>query len=127
MATATSLLLCNLVYADPVSQDVTLLGVFTGLKATRFPTPARDFSVFALLVGEPEETGDLVLECREVSTGELCAEAKTRQQLGHGGKRQVHIRLGELTFPRPGSYEFALAFDGELLGQQTIVVSEARQ
>jgi hypothetical protein len=60
-----------------------------------------------------------------VATGELCAEAKTRQQVGGGGKRQVHIRLGELRFPRPGAYEFALTFDGELVGQQTILVSEA--
>lgn len=127
MATASSLLLCNLVYADPVSQHVTLLGVFTAFQATRFPTPARDFSAYALLVGEPAETGELVLECREVITGELCAEARGTQQLGSRGKRQVHVRLGELTFPRAGDYEFTLRFDGETVAQQTIAVSQVQQ
>ena len=127
MATAASVLLCNLIYADPVSEDVTLLGVFTGLQATRFPTPARDFSVYALLVGEPVETGEVLLECRHVSTGELCAEARARQQLGSRGKRQLHIRLGEVIFPDPGENDFILLFDGELVGQQTILVSKVQR
>ncbi len=127
MATAVPLLLCNLAYADPVSQDVTLLGVFTGLQATRFPTPARDFSVYALLVGDPVETGEVLLECRQMTTGELCAEAGARQQLGSRGKRQLHIRLGEVIFPDPGEYDFTLQFDGELVGQQTILVSEVQR
>ena len=127
MATATPLLLCNQVYVDPASQDVTLLGIFTGLQATRFPTPARDFSIYALMVGEPVETGQLVVECREMSPGELCARIGGRVQLGSRGKRQVHIRVGELRFPRPGEYAFALLFDGELVAEQTLMVSRAER
>ena len=126
MVTATALLLCDFVYEDPTSHNVTVLGIFTAFRPSRFPSPARPFSAYALLVGGPGEAGELLLQCTE-EDGELVHFYETvRTQLGSSGKRHVHIRFGEdFRFPRPGRYRFTLAFNGGLIGEQTITLSEA--
>lgn len=123
---AVPLLLCHLVYEDPVSHNMTLLGMFTRLRATKFPTPYRDVSVYTLLSGDAGETGQLALRCIAESTKEVCAEETHRVQIGSEGKRHIHIRLGELRFPTPGVYRFELFFEGELIAEQTIQVWEGQ-
>src|SRR5438552_1520782 len=114
---ATSLLLCHLVFEDPTSNNVTVLGVFTQLRANRFPTPARDYSVYVLLTGAPHEADELLLQCSEVATGQMCAEVRSRTQLSGFGKRHVHIRVGELQFPNAGEYRWALFFGGDRIAE----------
>jgi hypothetical protein len=121
---AVPLLLCHLVYEDPVSHNMTLLGMFTRLRATRFPTPYRDISVYTLLTGDPGELGQLALQCIAQATGQVCAEETQRIQIGGGGKRHIHIRLGEVRFPEPGVYRFVLFFEDEPIAEQTIDVGE---
>ena len=58
---ATGLLLCNAVYEDPSSHNVTLLGIFTELYSTKFPTPYRSINVYALLTGDIGEFTELTL------------------------------------------------------------------
>jgi hypothetical protein len=122
--TAVPLLLCHLVYEDPVSHNVTLLGTFTRLRATKFPTPHRDVSVYTLLSGEAGETGLLTLQCLAEATGEIRAEESQRVEIGAGGKRHVHVRLGELCFPAPGVYRFVVLFEHELVAEQSMHVLE---
>ena len=122
--TASPLLLCHMVFEDPTSRNVTLLGIFTQLRASKFPTPARDLSAYSLLTGEPYATGDLRLKCEAVTTAIVCYDEWTRCQLTGAGKRQVHVRVGELRFPQPGKYRFALSFDGTTIAEQTIEVLE---
>ncbi len=61
MASAAAFLLCDFVWVDPISNNHTILGVFTRLRARRFPTPLREISGYALLVGDPGEFGELVV------------------------------------------------------------------
>jgi hypothetical protein len=119
---AAALMICNAVYEDPSSHNVTLLGIFTALQVTRFPTPYRDISAYAILVGMPGETGELKLSCVSAGTGEECAQERQRVQIGEFGKRQVHIRLAEIRFPGPDDYLFSLAFEGVVIAEQEIAV-----
>jgi hypothetical protein len=119
---AAALTVCNAVYEDPVSHNVTLLGIFTALRVTVFPTPYRDISVYAILRGSPGETGELILSCTSVASGRECASERQRIQIGELGKRQVHIRLGEVRFPEAGHYLFSLAFEGMVIAEQDLIV-----
>ena len=121
--TPTSLLLCYQVYVDPVSFNVTLFGIFTSLRSTRFPTPSREYSVYALLQGEPGERGELRLECVDESTGAVLASHLQRAEIGALGKRHILAPLSEFRFPHPGVYRFALTFNDETIASQTIHVS----
>jgi len=120
---ATSLLLCNHVYEDPDSHNVSILGVFTTLRSTKFPTPYRVINVYALLAGEPGEVGELVFQC-ESDTGELIAEETRGVLLGSLGKRHLQVRLDELRFPEPGKYRFTLMAEGKIVGEQSFLVEE---
>jgi hypothetical protein len=125
MVTASPVLLCDLVYQDPVSRNVTLLGMFTDLRCSRFPSPSRLISAYALLTGDPGEMGQVTLTCIEDATGAVHLEERRRIQIGSNSKRHVHIPFGEgFHFPRPGFYRFVLSFEGNALGEQTITVQE---
>jgi hypothetical protein len=126
MVRATNLLLMDLVYEDPVSQKHTLLGVFTGLRASRFPSPARDMSAYALLEGQPGESGILALQLQEEETPTPSHLAEGLVTIGQGGKRHVHIRLSKVRFPRAGRYQFTLLFDDTPIANQTITVREVQ-
>lgn len=123
--TAIPLLVCHAVFEDPTSHNITLLGMFTRLRGTKFPTPYRDLSVYTLLTGTPAEIGQLNLKCIRESTGDLCAEESRRIQFGMDGKRHVHIRVGEVRFPEPDGYCFRLFFDDRLIAEHSIYVVEA--
>ena len=120
--TATSVLICYQVYVDPVSFNVTLFGIFTSLRATRFPTPAREYSVYALLQGEPGERGDLRLQCIDEATGAVLADHVQRVEMGSLGKRHVHAPLSEFRFPHLGAYRLTLTFNEEEIASQTVDV-----
>ena len=124
MADATGLLLCNFVYEDPSSHNVTLLGVFTELYSSRFPTPYRSISVYALLTGDVGEFTELTLTSVSESTQKELLRIVQRAQIGRSGKRQVHIRTDEVSFPDPGEYRFSLACDGQVVAVQRILVLE---
>ena len=121
---ATPLLICDHVHEDPVSHNVTLLGIFTTLRATKFPTPLRVMSVYSQLVGDPGEFGEVALRCESMTGGQVLATETYRVQIGASGTRHVHVRLDDLRFPEPGPYRFSLQVESEIIGEQTIVVTE---
>ncbi len=121
---ATPLLLCDHVHEDPVSHNVTLLAIFTTLRATKFPTPYRVMSVYTQLVGDPGEFGEVGLRCESIATGQVLAAETYRVQIGTFGTRHVHIRLDDLRFPEPGSYRFSLHVENETIGEQTTLVTQ---
>ena len=122
---ATTLLLCDLVWEDPVSRNITLLGVFTALRATRFPSPQRSLSLYTLLLGRPDETGRLLLECVDVASGTTDRLAHGSVTIGQEGHRHANFRLDRFRFPRPGRFMFRLTCDGHLIAQHTVTLKEA--
>ncbi len=122
MASAVAFLLCDLVWIDPISHNQTILGVFTGPRGTKFPTPFREFSAYVLLVGDPGEVGELNLACTDETGDDVLDDWRARLIIGPEGKAQVHIRLGEFSFPKEGRYRFVLTFDSHLIGELSIPV-----
>lgn len=122
--TASSLLLCDRVHEDPSSKNLTALGIFTGLQAKRFPTPARLMGAYVMLAGTPGEVGEIILECTEVTTGNRLFKESRRDQIGQNGKRHVHILFGKFSFPRPGAYQFTLRFNDQVVAEQTVFLKE---
>lgn len=122
---SANLILCNAVYEDPASHNVTLLGIFTALRATRFPTPYRDISIYAILKGPPGETGQLTLSCTLLANGLECANERQRIKIGESGRRHVHVRLAEFRFPEPGAYLFSLIYDDLAIADHELLVWKA--
>jgi hypothetical protein len=119
---AANLILCNAVYEDPTSHNITLLGIFTAISSNRFPTPYRLISAYTILKGLPGETGEITLSCTSLATGTECARERQRIQIGEFGKRHLHVRLSEFRFPEPGEYVFSLIFDGATIADQELLV-----
>lgn len=122
---AASLILCNAVYEDPVSHNLTLLGIFTAVRATRFPTAYKDISVYAILKGQPGEIGEVTLSCTSLADGVELARERQRIQIGDLGKRHLHVRLAEFRFPDPGEYAFTLDCDRATIAVQELPVLKA--
>jgi hypothetical protein len=121
---ASNLLLCNYVYEDPLSFNVTLLGIFTSLRATRFPTPYRSMMAYTLLIGDPGQYGELRLQCISETTGEVCHEQSARVQIGVRGQWHVRFWLDEIQFPAPGQYRFLLMFENDEIAELTIPIED---
>jgi hypothetical protein len=110
-------------FEDPDSGNLAVLGIFTTLRATKFPTPYRVLSIYALLTGSPGETAELEFQCVSAD-GEVLARETSRIVLGSLGKRHLNIRLDQLRFPEPGEYRFALSSEDEIIGEETFLVLE---
>ena len=106
-------MVCYQVYVDPNSFNVTLFGIFTSLRATRFPTPSREYSVYALLEGEPGERGDLRLRCTDETTGAVLADHAQRTEIGALGKLPIARTKVNCTSagPPPNNSQFS---EGEI-------------
>lgn len=125
MLSAAPLLLCNLVYADPDSGNITLLGMFVGFRASKFPTPYRRLSAYTLVIGTPGEFLELTFRCCEEQTQQIHLEEIQRIDIGKNGKRHLHIAFGEIfRFPRPGQYRFTLSHNGDVIAEHTLEVTQ---
>ena len=121
---AASLLLCYHVWVHPTSGNVTLHEVFSTFRVTGPGAHRIPISVYALLTGDPAETGSIQLECIEQATGRVYARARGSVTMGVLGTRHLHIRLDQYYFPRPGLYRFVLTAQQQVIAEQTITVRE---
>lgn len=81
-------------------------------------------NAYALLMGEPGETGELVLECAvEGNNAPLLREVR-RDHIGTNGKRHLRIQFGKFSFPRPGKYRFTLFCNDSVIANQPLSVEE---
>lgn len=125
MAEAAELLFCDQVYVDPGTGKVTLLGIFTQLRPTQFPSPFRDFVIFAMLRGDPGDSGLLRLTCMDAATEEILSQEETNQAFGIGRLTIPFVfRMGEFRFPRASWYLFRLEFAGENIAENMLYVLE---
>jgi hypothetical protein len=124
MAEAATLLFCDHVYVDPGSGKPTLFGVFTELRPTKYPTPFRNFSVFAMLRGEPGENGTLSLECITATTEEVILESSKNLIFGRSEAIPFVFQIGEFRFPQAGWYRFRLEFDQESIAENLLYLHE---
>jgi hypothetical protein len=126
MARAAALFFCDHVFVDPGSGKASLLGIFTEMRPTRYPSPFRNFAVFTMLRGEPGENGDLALRCVCVSTEEVILEQRRNLIFNEFKAIPFILQIGEFRFPQAGWYRFELEFADESIAENELYLNEVR-
>lgn len=116
-------LVCDQILHDAPTGKRSLIGVFHHLGAARFPAAHPALALYANLT---DAHGRYELEFRlsDVERNAIIASAKP-PPLEIADPRQVaemSCTLGNLRFPAPGTYEFQLLANGELLATKAIRV-----
>jgi hypothetical protein len=112
---ALGLLLRDQVIIDRDSGKPTIVGVFTGMVCSQFPSTPRSFDVFAALTdGQGRITLDLVVSrmASEEPIGVISMEQHFPDPLE---VVFVRFRFRALSFSAAGQYLFELYADGELI------------
>ena len=120
-------LVCDQIIQDAQTGKMSLIGLFQDLRADRFPAVHPMLWIYASLT---DARGDYKFEIRFVDIEE-------NKVLGAGTPPKITIpgplettemcaQLGNLQLPRPGTYEFHLIGNDELLATKSIRVSEVR-
>jgi hypothetical protein len=124
---ALGLTLCDQVIFEEKTHKPSLIGMFTGIAADRFPSVPRRFDVFAALTdGFGVSVLDLVA-IRLETDEEIYAQAMT---LNFNDPLQVvnlRFRVTQLPFPAPGVYLFTLSIEAEEIAQRRLSVYLAEE
>jgi hypothetical protein len=118
------IILCDQVLFEQGTQKPTLVGVFTGIGATGFPTVPQRFDLYAALTdGLGQGAVDLVVDRLEPEERIW----NQRMELSFPDPLRVinlRFRFRQLSFPAPGSYVFALQVGGEEIAQRRVQVRQ---
>ncbi len=120
-------LICDQIIQDSQTGKMSLIGLFQDLRADRFPAIHPTLWIYASLT---DARGEYDFEIQFVDVEES-------NVLGKGTPPKIKIpgplettemcaQLGNLQLPRPGTYEFHLIGNGELLATKSLRVSEVR-
>ncbi|MCC7207014.1 MAG: hypothetical protein IT323_06890 [Anaerolineae bacterium] len=126
----TFLVIADYATATPDGK-LTLVGIFTEIRASAFPARHGALHLVAQLLASPHEYGrQFALEFKLVDEdGQLVMSLPVSAQVPHGDKGQrVYlnnmVRLENIVFPKPGRYEFAILVDHDLKGTLPFEVIE---
>jgi hypothetical protein len=121
---ALGIMLCDQVLFEQGTQKPTLVGVFTGIGVTEFPSAPQRFDFFAALTDGLGQ-GDIDLVVDRLDPEERIAH----HSLELSFPDPLHVinlrfRFRELSFPAAGSYVFALQVDGDEIAQRRVQVHQ---
>ena len=118
---AIGLMLCDQVIIDKDTNKPCLLGIFTGLAVEDFKESQR-FSVFLTLTNGRGHV-KLELICLRLDNGEPIYDQTYNTVFPDPLTLvNVNIRVRSIRFPVPGSYDFLIRANGELIAQRKIRV-----
>jgi hypothetical protein len=116
------IMLCDQVLFEQGTQKPTLVGVFTGIAATSFPSVPQRFDLFAALTdGLGQGAVDLAITRLETDE-EIAAQSMELTFPDPLHVINLRFRFRELSFPAPGSYVFALLVNGDEIAQRRVQV-----
>jgi hypothetical protein len=119
---AIGLTLCDYALVEEGTKKVSLVGIFSGIRTTGFPSAPRTICVFAAFT---DGLGEAIMDL-SISRLETDEELYTNQQPVHFPDRfqevRVRFRVHEFSFPAPGAYLFSLLADGEMVAQRRVTV-----
>ena len=119
---ALNLTVCDYVIIEEGTRKVSLVGVFSGIRALTFPFFRPPFCVFvALTDGQGEAEVELTVTHVE-SDEEVYSFQRSVRFPDRFTEVRVLMRLAECPFPAPGSYMFTLLVDGEWIAHRRIHV-----
>jgi hypothetical protein len=120
------MLFCDGVILDQATGKITLVGTFSGVAATTFPSPPRDLHVYVQVtsfVGDAE----FRLVCVQIDTPEPQEIFSASYPVRFRGKlhvEQLHLALHQFQFPRAGEYVFELWCQGHCLAERRLSVRQ---
>jgi hypothetical protein len=131
--------LMMLITADYASIDratgkLNILGAFSRISTKKFPTKHKRMAVVVKIRAELGDHSDLralsVVMVDEDGTEHIRVPGRFRLPPGHGGVRpefNAVLELNGLKFPKPGTYEFRVLVDEEMLGYTSIELVEIKR
>jgi hypothetical protein len=119
---ALGLTLCDYVIVEEGTKKISLIGTFTGMAVSGFPTVAPPFSVFSVLTdAQGDVTMDLVVT--RLDTGEEVYTYQGRLRFPDKFTEvSFHTRVHRCSFPAPGYYQVTLLAGGEWVAQRRLRV-----
>lgn len=118
-------------YANTTADGkLNVMGIFSNLRSNKFPVQHPEMYLIAQLIASPAEYGRTYELCLKLldedATQELVNITMTRTipkgSNGQQVRQDVIVRLNNLQFQRPGTYEFSILIDKDLKGTKTIEV-----
>lgn len=108
-----SFLTCDNIHLDPTSQKYTLLGLFSGIQAMKFPMKQPRMFVFIAITDV--STGDHTARLSLALPGEAPIFEGDQTFKSQGPLQRLHLvsNLQGLEFQRDGDYGFMLEIDDE--------------
>jgi hypothetical protein len=121
------MIFCDGVILEQGTGKVTLVGTFSGLAATTFPSPPKDLHVYIQLTSFH---GDVTvrLACMRVDVAEPEEIAATTHAVHFRGKlivEQLHFVWSQFQFPTPGEYAVQLWCQDQCLAERRLTVISA--
>jgi hypothetical protein len=118
------MLFCDSVIVDQATGKITLVGTYSAVSATSFPSPPMDIHIYVQVtsfIGKSE----FRLVCVEASAANLEEVFSASYPVHFRGKlhvEQLHLALRQFQFPRPGEYVFELWCEGQCLADRRLSV-----
>ncbi len=120
-----SILVCDDVYQDGLSQKKTLLGLFNTIGSTDFPATHDNVTVFLMLTnGHGRYDGTLRFK-NESSGKEVFSMTRAIEFADPLAVVELSIHIGTLFLPEPGIYLFEFLIDDKPIAYRKIRVSKA--
>ncbi|MDA1195293.1 MAG: hypothetical protein O2894_08915 [Planctomycetota bacterium] len=120
-------LVCDQIIQDAQTGKISLIGLFQDLRADRFPATHPSLWIYTSLTNA---RGAYTFEIQLVDVANSTVLGKgtppTIQIPGPLETAEMCAQLGNLQLPRPGTYEFQLLANGELLATKHLRVSAVR-
>ncbi len=118
-------------YASVTKDDkLNVMGIFSAINAPSFPAPHPEMHVVAQLAADPAEYGrqfqvTIKLLDEDASHELVNFNVPATVPNGHGLQVTMNftLRLVNVVFPAPGTYEFVVLVDGDQKGSASLYVN----
>src|SRR5262249_11568331 len=97
------LILCDGLHVDTSTAKLSLVGLFTSLRFSSFPTPVRRFTAYALLYGGEGE-GRIRLEVKRADSEQQVYKNVLWRAFIAGQISTAEVKATRCAFPSPGRY-----------------------
>jgi hypothetical protein len=123
---AVGLILCESVLIEEGTNSVTLLRCFDRLAARTFPTPPRQFTVFAVLTDGLGPVR-LSVNVNRLETDEEIHAQNWRTEFREPlAQVRLPLKIHPCSFPEPGRYDIVLYAEGEAIARVVLTVAAMR-
>ena len=120
-----AMIICDAIHRDPATRKCYLLGTFSSIAATKFPTQHPQMAVYVALT---DGRGKTLLTIRLVSVDEDHILGEVKMEVEFADPRIVldfTLTIANVTFPEPGEYRLQLFAGTTLLLERRLVVLQA--